>query len=70
MSFAGLIACEVKVRDGRESAAAQTLEEEDDGGLAGPVGEAGEVTADWPWLDERLCNWRAFARAFSCVRTK
>ena len=33
MSFAGLIACDVNVRDGRDSAAAQTLDEEDEGGL-------------------------------------
>jgi hypothetical protein len=48
VSFAGLIACDVKVREGRDSAAAQTLEDEDDGGLAGPVGEEGEATVGCP----------------------
>jgi hypothetical protein len=44
VSFAGLIACDVNVRDGRDSAAAQTLDEEEAGGLPGPVGEEGEAT--------------------------
>lgn len=70
MSFAGFIDCDVKVREGRDSAAAQTLEEEDAGGLAGPVGEIGEVVVPWPCLGACRCSWRAFARAFSCVRTK
>lgn len=56
MSFAGLIACDVKVSEGRDSAAAQTLEEEDGGGLAGPVGEEGEATVDCPWLEARRCS--------------
>jgi hypothetical protein len=38
----------VKVREGRDSAAAQTLDEEEAGGLAGPVGEEGETVEDWP----------------------
>ena len=45
MSFAGLIAWDVKVKEGRDSAAAQTLDEDEEGGLAGPVGEEGEATA-------------------------
>lgn len=70
MSFAGLIACEVNVREGRESAAAHTLEVEDAGGLAGPVGEAGEAAMPWPFLGACRCSCRALASAFSCVLTK
>lgn len=71
MSFAGLIDCEVKVREGSDSAAAQTLDDDDadEGGLAGPLGDEGEAMA-WPFLGFWRCNWRALARAFSCVRTK
>jgi hypothetical protein len=65
-----LIACEVNVREGRDRAAAQTLDEDEEGGLAGPVGEEGETVEDWPWLDPRRCSWSAFASAFSWVRTK
>ena len=69
VSFAGLIACDVKVMVGRESAAAQTLDEED-GGLDGPVGDEGEAVVGRPSLEACRCSWRAFASAFSCVRTK
>ena len=69
VSFAGLIVCDVKVREGRDKAAAQTLDEEE-GGLAGPVGDDGEAVVAWPFLDACRCSWRAFASAFSCVRTK
>jgi len=48
VSFAGLIVWEVNVREGSERAAAQTLDWEDDGGLAGPVGDKGEVVAACP----------------------
>jgi hypothetical protein len=61
---------EVKVREGSERAAAQTLEEEDAGGLAGPVGDEGEATVGCPCFGACLCNWSALASAFSCVRTK
>lgn len=66
-----MIDCEVKVSEGRERAAAQTLDDEDadEGGLAGPLGDEGEAMA-WPFLGFCLCSCRAFARAFSCVRTK
>jgi hypothetical protein len=56
------------VRDGRDKAAAQTLEEEFEG--VAVVGEVGETTAAWPFRGACRCNCRAFARAFSCVRTK
>jgi hypothetical protein len=69
VSFAGLIDWEVNVREGRDRAAAQTLDEEDEGGLAGPPGDVGEVTA-WPFFGFWRCSCRAFASAFSCVRTK
>jgi hypothetical protein len=48
VSFAGLIACEVNVSDGRDNAAAQTLDDDEAGGLAGPVGDEGEATVLWP----------------------
>jgi hypothetical protein len=69
VSFAGLIDCEVNVSEGRDRAAAQTLDDEDEGGLAGPPGEEGEVMP-WPFFGFWRCNCRAFASAFSCVRTK
>jgi hypothetical protein len=71
VSFAGLIDCEVKVREGSDRAAAQTLDDDDadEGGLEGPLGDEGEVMA-WPFLGFCRCSWRALARAFSCVRTK
>jgi hypothetical protein len=53
VSFAGLMAWDVNVREGRDSAAAQTLEDEDAGGLEGPVGDEGEAATVWPWLDPR-----------------
>jgi hypothetical protein len=70
VSFAGLIVCEVKVREGSERAAAHTLDDEDVGGLEGPGGDEGEVGVLWPCLG--ACRWscKAFARAFSWVRTK
>lgn len=70
MSLAGLRACEVKVRDGRDRAAAQTLDVDEAGGLAGPVGDEGEAARTWPFLGACRCSWRAFARARSWVRTK
>lgn len=62
--------CEVKVSEGSDRAAAQTLDDEDVGGLAGPMGEVGEVTTPCPFLGAWRCSWRAFASAFSWVRTK
>jgi len=66
------MACEVKVSEGSDKAAAHTLEVEveDEGGLAGPVDEEGEVALLWPSLGDCRCSCRAFASAFSCVRTK
>ena len=61
---------EVNVKEGSERAAAQTLEEEEAGGLEGPVGDEGEIELLWPWLGACRCNCRAFASDFSCVRTK
>jgi hypothetical protein len=69
VSFAGLIDGDVKVREGSDKAAAQTLDEEDEGGLAGSPGDVGEVTA-WPFFGFCRCSCKAFASAFSCVRTK
>lgn len=69
MSLAGLMDCEVKVRDGKDRAAAQTLDDEDEGGPAGPLGDEGEIMA-WPFLGICRCSCRALARAFSWVRTK
>ncbi len=65
MSFAGLMDCEVKVSDGSDRAAAQTLEDEEDGGLAGPVGEVGAATTGWPCFGACRWSWRAFASARS-----
>lgn len=61
---------EVKVKEGNERAAAQTLDDEEAGGLEGPVGEEGEIGLLCPCLGACRCSCRAFARAFSCVRTK
>lgn len=47
VSFAGRIVCEVNVREGRESAAAQTLDEEE-GAFAVPGGDVGEVAVTCP----------------------
>ena len=60
----------MKVREGSERAAAQTLDEEEVGGLEGAGGEFGEVGVAWPCLGACRCSCRAFARAFSWVRTK
>ena len=38
-----MIVGEVNVKEGSERAAAQTLEEEEAGGLEGPVGDEGEI---------------------------
>jgi hypothetical protein len=61
VSFAGLTFCAVKERYGRERASARVM-----------VEEAVGVVADWagPFLLRCRCNCRAFARFFSCVRTK
>ena len=60
----------MKVKEGSESAAAQTLEEEDAGGLEGLVGEVAEMELLWPCLGACRCSCSALASAFSCVRTK
>jgi len=74
--------CEAKVKYGRERAAASVLdvvaEDAEEGGcvLVGEVGVAAPPTdPDTLWEEPCLgaCwrrNCRAFARAFSCVRTK
>jgi hypothetical protein len=59
------------VREGSDRAAAHTLEVEDVLGveLVGEaVGDAGTVPATC--FGACRCNCRAFAKAFSCVRTK
>lgn len=58
------------MRDGRDKAAAQTLEADEEFEGVAVVGEIGEVTGTWTFLGPCRCNCRAFARAFSCVRTK
>ena len=74
--------CEAKVRYGKESAAARVLDvvadEAEDGGFVavGDPGIAGPPTTPDILVEEPclgVCcrrNWRAFARAFSWVRTK
>jgi hypothetical protein len=57
------------VRDGSERAAAQTLEVEDVFALE-DVGDDCEAVGLWPCLGACRCNCRAFASAFSWVRTK
>jgi hypothetical protein len=61
---------DVKVSEGRERAAAHTLGVEDTGGFDVGVGEDGERAGFWPCFGVCRCSWRAFARAFSWVRTK
>ena len=61
---------DVNVSDGRERAAAHTLEDEDALELVAAVGEDGEATVPCPCRGACRCNCRAFARAFSWVRTK
>ncbi len=69
----------MKLREPRESAAASVLDVDVavDGrsGMVGEVDRATVETAETLWEDPcrgTLCrlNWSAFARAFSCVRTK
>ena len=80
--MAGLILWEANVRYGRESAAASVLDvvvEEADDGRFVVVGDAGitdpptapAILCDEPFLGS-CCRFscRAFASAFSCVRTK
>jgi hypothetical protein len=59
VSFAGLSVGAVKVSEGRDSAAAHTLDVEE----LVPVGEETELL--WPWRGVCRCSCRAFARAFS-----
>lgn len=59
---------EVKVSDGRDKAAAQTLEVDDEEFVFVPVGE--ETEALWPCRGACRCSCKAFASAFSWVRTK
>jgi hypothetical protein len=67
---------EVKLRDPSDRAAARELEvEEDVAGRSGRGVEGWEMVAAlvlWEdlWRTSRRWNWRALARAFSCVRTK
>lgn len=69
---------DAKVRYGRERAAARVLDVVEDEAEEGTVGESGVGIPTAPdILFEEPClgaccrrNWRAFARAFSCVRTK
>lgn len=63
-----MIVCEVKVKEGRDSAAAQTLEADEDEAFVVPVGEVGATI--WPWRGDCRWSWRALASALSCVRTK
>lgn len=73
VSFAGFSVCDVKVREGSDRAAAQTLEFDvvlvveavgDD------VGDDGGSAVAATCLGACLCSCKAFASAFSCVRTK
>lgn len=66
VSFAGLSVGDVKVSDGRDRAAAHTLDVEEDELV--PVGE--DIELLWPWRGACRCNCKAFASAFSWVRTK
>lgn len=70
VSLAGLMLWEVKVREGRERAAAHTLELEDVAAFVVVVGEEEEGALLWPCFGACRCSCRAFARAFSWVRTK
>jgi len=72
VSFAGLMVWDANVSDGSDRAVAHTLEVEDAGALDADadVGEDGERAVVWPCLGLCRCSWRAFARAFSWVRTK
>lgn len=66
MSLAGLMFCEVNLSDPKDKADAKVREvEEKDEPAEVEEGDCG-VTAFLDW--RRSC--RAFARAFSCVRTK
>ena len=67
--MAGFKCCEVKLKEGRDKAAAQTLDVAEVAALE-VVGEACEAVVPWPGLCACRCNCRAFARAFSWVRTK
>jgi len=75
--------CEAKVRYGRERAAARVLdvvaEEAEEGGfvVVGDIGVVAWAPTEPDMLGEGPClgacwrrSWRAFARAFSWVRTK
>jgi hypothetical protein len=70
VSFAGFKVVEVNVREGKDSAVAHTEEDEEVTEFELAVGEPGEPVR--AWLLRLFCrwSWRAFARAFSCVRTK
>lgn len=68
VSLAGLTFCEVNLsgpKDKAEARVREVEEKEEPAEIEGEVGDCG-VTAFLDW--RRSC--RAFARAFSCVRTK
>lgn len=60
--------CEEKFRYGNDRAAAN-VDVDDDEFVVGDVGPAAEPLPD-PFFGVVLFNCRAFANAFSCVRTK
>lgn len=71
MSFnlTGLMFCGVKPHNGSDKAAAIELDVDVEAEAVGVVGEA-LVAIAVTFCDPRLCNCRAFASAFSWVRTK
>lgn len=73
VSFAGFRVCDVKVREGSERAAAQTLEFEGVlvlEAVGDEVGDDGGSAVAVPGLGACLCSCKAFASAFSWVLTK
>jgi hypothetical protein len=56
VSFAGFIVWDVKVSEGRDKAAAHTLEVEDTAGFVVAVGEDGERAVCWPCFGACRCS--------------